>query len=1639
MSTLKIFTLTEKQDGTIISVPFPNEVEQAEICDYEYTANRMGGAPSLTAKISYSYPLDDLWNEKQYVEFNGVRLFVRDTPNGKIDNSTGRYEHEITFLHERFVLENVYMLDSVYTDGSNPDNQPNADKYVSNSTKVIFWGDINEFVSRFNACLLAANLGGKADGNGYYVVVDDGVKSDELLISFEDKYFSEALQEIYNTYKLPYYWEGKVCHIGTAPAPISEIFEYGEDNALLSIEKTNTNQGYFNRATGTGSSDNIPNYYPRTTSPNTTVPVYLDKDDNIIETDIHIIDQTKFEKLESVVDEGYPWKGQGIKYGGGEESVEFDSTGVDFTKHWGMLKVLKEAKYQLVANLPNVYDEAYYPHYKLIPGKTHYRDGHKDNLWLNWDEMFGAQRSINVETEYTSLGAVTPIGVDGASGSVYGYRNSLVDLKNEYKKQNPNAASRIDAQFAQHYECYNTTLYSAPGAYTVIFFFKKKNKGKCALINFRFSVKYGNKVVYLPSSDFRVCVCNANGEKTADLDYVLISPISGTDYTTDGFRNFTIKATNLDNLEDEFWLRVYFRPENYTIYTTRTYRADVRSVCVNNEEIRSNCPDSRATIKYIEDEYNPVLNSICYLPPDSSAIPDSWEEYGHISLSDVYRTLADFGLQTSYVPKQGDRVVRKYVSEELNSVPTQSVLMPSIYRRTRGIESFYNALNEQELLKDEKYSPFAELYKNEDGGYREFEHEYIAENPREIKYDFPDIKPTIDGIEGVAGALNNFIEVAFDNNDHDFLISDSKNDNSEEYADSISSDSQYAHPYFFAKVPQTKIEDEEGRSFNLFDATSENEMTISMKSGDCGGCQFKIMSVDIDGQKKNPILTDEDGNLRRDKNGRVMLFGASNAQEYGIDETQQDTSQKSTWLCLLKETDTYGILMPNAASKFRPTAGEKFVYLNINLPILYIKEAEDRLSNAIIEQMQKDNTEKYTFSIRFSRVYLAENPNIANLIDENACINVRYNGNVIPLYVNSYSVKQSSSDSLSEISVDLKDEISISSRSSQNRQSSETMSVLSAPQTGGSNPITIITTDEENIEPSDSNVYSASRVDNQFVSKDREETISAKKTFNAGISVSGELSAERASVNGILEVGEYEQGLVGALKGLRVTNDGKIYASSLYLEQSLSVPTIDFNRAMVMNGIFIISPSVGEIVNITYEPLKDDNGNALYQRVDENYYPLFEKNGEYSTDPLFGVPAQTTENTNVPLYANKGIASLKLEDGEYGSIKEGDMLLGFWHGNGVVFNNDFDGVWNAQEKCYDRNGNYGMAGFSSVYFLVTKILETDSNNGSFEYELRSATDPSWQLNVHPQVGMKFYGFGNIQDKSRQSLYIITRDYSVRLINKHEWTYDASNVIEIHGLLEGFSMIATGKDGKPYTKRFHGYGNVEGNSYIFGQIDQFERLAYNISVSSNGDNLINSTETKTLKCTVFNGYNNDVTTDVSEWKVVRHTDDENDDKTWNNNHISFDGELSITSADIGVGEKASFAFTVVMADGLQTTTTVVIRKVLSDTDFGDGYTMEIDTGGDSLIAYGETKTLTCTVKNALMKDVTDEVQKWQVVRDSGDKASDTAWLLKDKVKAFNGTIDVVYSDEENDLGTATSAKFIFTATIGEEEVQAILEI
>lgn len=233
-----------KLDTQGSKVKFPNADIPAKLGEYTYTAQRMAGTPTLTATLNYPSCLDELWTGEEFVEFRGEKYYIDQVPTSSKDNKSIMYKHELQFVSERIVLENVYFMD-VVTAGE--------DTYHSNSTSVKFMGDINEFVGRLNASMAKSGI-------GYSVVIDEDITSESKLVSLDSVYLAEALQSIYTIYELPYYFVGKVCHIGYTENVISTPFEYKK--GLVSIKKTNANYKIVNRVTGVGSSDNIPFYYP---------------------------------------------------------------------------------------------------------------------------------------------------------------------------------------------------------------------------------------------------------------------------------------------------------------------------------------------------------------------------------------------------------------------------------------------------------------------------------------------------------------------------------------------------------------------------------------------------------------------------------------------------------------------------------------------------------------------------------------------------------------------------------------------------------------------------------------------------------------------------------------------------------------------------------------------------------------------------------------------------------------------------------------------------------------------------------------------------------------------------------------------------------------------------------------------------------------------------------------------------------------------------------------------------------------------------------------------------------------------------------------------------------------------------------
>lgn len=92
------------------------------------------------------------------------------------------------------------------------------------------------------------------------------------------------------------------------------------------------------------------------------------------------------------------------------------------------------------------------------------------------------------------------------------------------------------------------------------------------------------------------------------------------------------------------------------------------------------------------------------------------------------------------------------------------------------------------------------------------------------------------------------------------------------------------------------------------------------------------------------------------------------------------------------------------------------------------------------------------------------------------------------------------------------------------------------------------------------------------------------------------------------------------------------------------------------------------------------------------------------------------------------------------------------------------------------------------------------------------------------------------------------------------------------------------------------------------------------------------------------------------------------------------------------------------------------------------TLSITQSTGEWIDKGETNHVVCSVIRGF-EDITDQVTSWNIVRDSGDAVNDAAWQNKDKVKNFDGTIDIAWTDEEDDIGDSTSCIFTITAFWG----------
>lgn len=342
-----------------------------------------------------------------------------------------------------------------------------------------------------------------------------------------------------------------------------------------------------------------------------------------------------------------------------------------------------------------------------------------------------------------------------------------------------------------------------------------------------------------------------------------------------------------------------------------------------------------------------------------------------------------------------------------------------------------------------------------------------------------------------------------------------------------------------------------------------------------------------------------------------------------------------------------------------------------------------------------------------------------------------------------------------------------------------------------------------------------------------------------------------------VEFGDFIPGIMG--QGGKIDQYGNGELQSLILHKFLEVPELRYNRVYIEVGNKWRAPGGGIVLSCV--PDKDTDGNLLMT----------------------------------------GTVTLHLEDGEIGAVDIDDICMG-------IFHNEVRTVTNSAVNYDDGIGNFRFAGFYSVYFRITEIVET-GRNSVFRYALRPVS-ASWMHTFHPAEAMHFVGYGNFTNKDRQTSRYSTRTYERYLHGVNDWEFTAANIAAQFGDLSNLS--AFGMD-------MSGYSAYLNNIYMIGRIEQMQALFPR---------------------------------------------------------------------------------------------------------------MEIDTEGDTFLAYGETKMITCRVFRG-WEDVTDKVTKWSVTRDTGDAIEDASWALKPKVQNFNGTLEICFTPTENDLGNnslVVSTLFTFVAEI-----------
>lgn len=830
-----------------------------------------------------------------------------------------------------------------------------------------------------------------------------------------------------------------------------------------------------------------------------------------------------------------------------------------------------------------------------------------------------------------------------------------------------------------------------------------------------------------------------------------------------------------------------------------------------------------------------------------------------------------------------DNAVKVIVTDRVWIAPS-SVLMPSIYRNTKGAERFYYTLNNTHKLPS-------------GSGYYEFVNLYKKGNPHQGTVTFDDIKPTINGIVNAEGQLfGEIADIAFDKEDSDVKDSDGK----------------YIHNYFYIKLH--KFNGDFGFDLFAHALASEPAKINLIKSNGCPACSFVIGCYWDSANNKcyNNVLTDGNGNLKSDS-GKMNSKGDYILSDTYVkdNKSNQDSTKEELWICVQKDTSTLGIVMPNASAGFKPQKGDLFVITGIKPPKVLVTAAEKRLDDALIKHMSENNTDQFNYSVKFSRVFLQENPDFASKLNENAKLSIQIqgdsdsDGNLISheVFVSNYSVKVDNEE-LAEVEIELVNSLEVTKSDTKqiiDAVKGETVKSLSS-MAGGSN----------------TNSFNASITDKMYLSKLTDDIASGTITFQKvqkflqGILI-GNNNAYSIDTNGnvtinLLNSADYDDAMQSGF-GFYKRKDGKygLNVTDISVWGKAYFNNLTIRETTFVGGNLVFSPSAGKIFEVREIYNKTTNELTGWKCY------LFADDGTTATTNMWEVDDQVRCET------------FNIKAGVYENVSN----KFYWR--------KITDVSTDNEEIRDSNNNILYDGKKFSWIVISA---SDKAEGS----------------DNPAAGDTIVLMGNRTNTNRMS-FVVKETYG---------------------------------DNAP---REVGYTNV--HSYTLGN----DNLVYEISPK---------------KVRFYSQYFEIVTVEGLPIKTINYRGDWKQGDTYTYyDQVTHNGTTWLCVAPEG---------TTVTSEPARGNDFWKAQNAILDA------TLNIIQSTGEWIDKGETNHVECSVIRGF-ENITDQVTSWNIVRDSGDAVNDAAWQNKDKVKNFDGTIDIAWTDDDDDIGDSNSCIFTITAFWG----------